>query len=101
MQKPGAVQRFVVASHDPGPAPQSAAPSAHTVAASSPAAGQQQRRAMVLDDAPHVDAEELRYCRYEQVPPLWRNGADASLSERHREQTMAVPPPATNESLTS
>jgi hypothetical protein len=52
-----AVQRFVVASHA-DPAPQSAAPTAHTVAASSPAAGQQQRRATLLVDAPHVDAEE-------------------------------------------
>ena len=40
------------------PASQSPGPSAHTVAASSPAAGQQQRRAAPLDDSPHVDLEE-------------------------------------------
>ena len=52
--QPGtSTQRFSVASHA-DPAPQSPAPSAHTVAASSPAAGQQQRRALLLSDASHV-----------------------------------------------
>ena len=46
-------QRFFVAFHA-DPASQSPAPSAHTVAASSPAAGQQQRRALLLSDASHV-----------------------------------------------
>ena len=51
-----AAHTFAASSHIV-PASQSPGPSAHTVAASSPAAGQQQRRAP-LDDAPHVDAEE-------------------------------------------
>ena len=51
-----AVQREFVAFHV-DPTPQSEGSTAQTVAASSPAAVQQQRRAKVLCDAPHVEVD--------------------------------------------
>ena len=51
-----AVQRLFVAFHV-DPTPQSEGSTAQTVAASSPAAVQQHRRAALLDDAPHVEVD--------------------------------------------